>query len=886
MSVTILKASESNPEFKVNLGKPQDAQITRITKIALAIIKAPFIISFEVGKAAATTLLCSGRSFKVLVLGVENGKYNIPLHPTLIFFRVIFWMGAMVESTVVNTGSALVGRYGSRPTLETFVPHQLNANHIVTRNDSVNLEGVGDHVTVDMLEEFFNAINFTDKKKAGHFSSSLAEGSSVEEVREGLKKFVYNVNNRVAFLGTPPAGNRPKLEEFYKHIEDCVRASIHSLQKAITDFEKMHGTDYANMDKEKKKQYDELLLNRANMVTDMGIAGKHCGGRYMGEATGVYNRFCGGDDWALNENYRSTLHEMLAQTRRRIAESEIAKKSNDTHFYAAYMAELGQELAIPGTKNMVEYLQPLTEKGEKIESFFKEYNVNHIITVFNDKIKKSQAFREKTLDWIQSHIGDWNQPHYEQMTQGIIVKVREAMAVEDEKVCDETGKQIKLFKEIVGCTELPVDCEWSEYLNNLLATDEAKALVDSLDININRGAYIQRLKALLQNSIVKPHLVKIAKRESVSEQDLTDALLQMQKVAKVRKAIDRDFLCNDNTLLSMVIGNLSVEKGIKDIVEQNRGPDFIDALNLDDIGEKGLPPEVVEWILVTEEVFNPQEYITNDCSERLTEEEIQDACKRLGVKYIYNADNVQKLLNNVSGTDYLRYQGEPGRELVLRGVFEREYTINSKELFKQYEARGDNVQGCSKIWRAVWIKVPETIGKISESTLVRIATIACAFVATLALSYAVFEYVTFVAIAKGLPFLYNNTSPQFINVLGLTIEAMENIYLNAVILGLYSVSISWFITQLPRIPVLSDINKIALKYLANGFSYIIMLPHSGMSYVAGQAVLASTKVAKVLKCVEIKANALANESNSLYAARSKSKLYAAWKQRFTALARQ
>lgn len=169
------------------------------------------------------------------------------------------------------------------------------------------------------------------------------------------------------------------------------------------------------------------------------------------------------------------------------------------------MAALGQTLAIPGTKNVVEALSPLTEKQRYIDLFFgapsegvqrayrrrrpgevdlrvEAYTVDTIIDTIQEHVKKSSAFREKILDWIKDQSTEWNREKYDLLKNQFRTRVQaalEAPAMADPKQMEG----IRAFQAVAAhvmetCSDLAAihaaEGDWEDFVQQIFATEEAK----------------------------------------------------------------------------------------------------------------------------------------------------------------------------------------------------------------------------------------------------------------------------------------------------------------------------------------------------------------------------------------------------------------------------
>jgi hypothetical protein len=387
-------------------------------KAAFKALKLIPVIVASLAEASYSTLKHSGSSFKVIVLGFYGdwSKFRMPADFYLVVFKVAFWVLGLGWCTVTTTLRLTSEKLfpTSSQFLKNYADGGIDIRHIKTNELGIDVSEVPTDVTVDNLAQIFSEINFTDPQKEGYMaSSSRKEGDTTytaAALSEALNVFIHHVKNRVAFLGTPPAYDMPRLSAFYQQIENAVRYSIDKSNKDIADFKALNGNgDYEG---EELKKYKDLLEDRARIAIDLAIAGKHCGARYMGEAMTIYGNMRG-ESANDNGSLADCITELLARKRTEIANQHIQTHlGSGTHAYNKYMANLGQVLALPGTENIIEHLDTTFDRDQFLRFFFQDYTVDFIIETIQVEIKRSQGFREKIVDWIRDYPNDWKKSDY------------------------------------------------------------------------------------------------------------------------------------------------------------------------------------------------------------------------------------------------------------------------------------------------------------------------------------------------------------------------------------------------------------------------------------------------------------------------------------------
>lgn len=357
-------------DFKQYAKKSSESHLTlrqRINHVATFPLKATTLFFEALVRANWMTLTHLRISFFQNVLGYYGplSKFKPPSDIYLATFKVAFWILGTAWYTTKTTCDLFVQKmWGDRNDksihyLERFNP-EIDMSHIQTKELVLDASKVPAEIQVDSLLTLFDAINFTVPNAPGYMAeTSRVENKktySVEELRTSLAKYIYNVKNRVAFLGTPPALDTPKLMRFYQHIEDATRLSIYKVTQDLEKFKASHPLDPSQYEEKELKEYKNLLENCARVALDLSIAGKHCGARYMGDVTTLYSDMHG-EITLTAESLQDYLIEILAKRRGEIARGQIEKHLGmNTHQFALYMSKLGSILAIPGSQNVVEHL--------------------------------------------------------------------------------------------------------------------------------------------------------------------------------------------------------------------------------------------------------------------------------------------------------------------------------------------------------------------------------------------------------------------------------------------------------------------------------------------------------------------------------------------------
>jgi len=597
---------------------PFHQKVIDVALDALRYIKAFFA---AIGNAAYLTLRSTGASFKHLVLGY-GGFPLADIH--LLAFKIVFWVMSMVWCFMATSHRLFMEKIYPHDTgyLSDFAGGEIDIDHFRTKEIALDATGVPKDVTVNSLLAIYDQINFTKQVKADKpgeiLEKSLTEDKksySVKELRTHLETFVKKVNTREAFVGTPPQYDTPRLMAFYQQIEDAVRLTIYKHNQMLADFIKEHGNDSSKYDKAAMNKYKGLLEDKNRMVIDLAIAGIHCGGRYMGDAMTAYSN-CYGDNISDEGTLDDSLIEILAQKRKQIGEAHIQKYlGSDTHSYTKYMQNMGRTLAIPGTKNIIEHLFGLDQRQYLIY-FFKDYTVDVIIETIQERVKKSQAFREKILDWIKDQSRDWKKGDYQEPSQDVLVNLNKIIQAKyDDLPAIGHIKNFQLLiselnQKKVKFPKLDGETGWNDFLDDLFALDEVKAWAGEKFKTLSkmeRANLIQNFKNCLSQEELGSELLQVVKNAITKDQPL-DIKLFVPRFTNLHKAgeMQGEFYMDKDTYLRVLQGDAKLEAAIKNRLEIERGNDFLQNMNLTTIDKNGLSMEILEWLLVSHKILLPQ----------------------------------------------------------------------------------------------------------------------------------------------------------------------------------------------------------------------------------------------------------------------------------------
>jgi hypothetical protein len=397
----------------------------RIQSAALFSLKCVKCFFIAVPQAAYVTIKHSKKSFEYRVLGL-HGKdpfgydvLEIPQTFYILVVRINCWVAGLIFCCASTTVQILIKNFKSHSsaTLKHFLSNEFNFEHIQTKDLSIDVSKVPQNIRVDDLLKAFDEINFSKPAAPGYMSPTALQEHittySVEDLKKSLQTFVSHVNGRASFLGTPPSHDIPRLMRFYQQIENAVRVSIHAVNQDLEEFLRKNPGSFTDYPSDRKKEYKNLLENRARLVIDLAIAGKHCGARYMGDAMSCYQSFGKTNQNQIEGTLESDLFELLANKRKEIAEEKAARLGNDAHTYSEYMAKMGEILALPGTRDVIEHLRSSLDHNELLRDFSSSYTVDVIIDTVQKHFKTCKPFQQKVYDWLQIHAEEWNKEQFQ-----------------------------------------------------------------------------------------------------------------------------------------------------------------------------------------------------------------------------------------------------------------------------------------------------------------------------------------------------------------------------------------------------------------------------------------------------------------------------------------
>lgn len=913
-----------NPPFAVDFQPFIDAkkviELPLFQKVQNVVLRPFELIGFvfiALTQSGRTTLGYSWISFKHNVLAYYGSlsSYRPPQDFYLIIFKVNIWALKVFWCFTTTAFRQLIEQIDppSKAFLSTYTEGKIDPSHLWTKELSIDVSAIPADIKVSTLRTIFQGINFSEMDKPGYMTpSSRTEGSiiyEVEDLRKSLETFIKHIEGRVPFLGTPPDYDTPRLMAFYQQIEDALRFSIHKINHDLEEFQNsLPGIPPDAYDEEQIRQYKNHLENLARIAIDMAIAGKHCGARYMGETMSTYFDLRGetGDNGTLQD----CLIELLASKRSEIAQKHAHQHmGSDTHGLSKYMASLGEPLGLPGTRNIVEHLRKDFDYDKFLKLFFTEYTVNLIIDTVQEKIKKSQLFREKITDWLKDQVADWKKDseHAQELTEEIqtIIDKKDEVALPWES--QKFEKLITYLRE--QKVEWPLTNKWNDFIDELLTLDVAKQWFkiefEGLPL-VERQTKKNQIKQKFNKNILGKEAAQRIKNAIIHGEPLPldENESKQQKINIIRRILP---LIQQDTLSRVLEGKVNLETAIRDHLDLARREEFLHALRLDDIAEEGIYPEILEWLLVSQQILLPQK----------VNEEVENAKKRGTIasndqfiqtvvegfiesrqngdvwpltwvqEHLFNLESSQKEVDgfaekilldfrsSIPKNDSKRYQFnglKPSDEL-LKVIFEESFHHASQPVIRDAQ----RIEGSFyPLWKRVcWIKVPKNLGAFFGNFLVKVAISVAAIYYTYKLGNFAFKGIEYSFTAKVIPFVINNTPITIIRSSNQILKAIDWGLKHKFRLLLGAFGVQQIILWGPNIPYFtSTIRAINIWDMGWALYRSPQTLGSFLFYTALDGALFTWKSSRSLGALF---SSVAIKAESEFLAISKSKSYAVWK---------
>lgn len=811
----------------------------------------------------------AGISFKRVVLNLNVHDPLYRYKPTkdlpLIVIKLATWVLGTVYCAIATTGRLWMRRFapteqGAR--VRNYATEDINIAHIRTDDLALDASGVPTSITVNSLSGILNEINFDDEKDPFYMApESRKENTTTftkEELQTHLTSFIRRVNNREAFLGTPAAYDTPRLMAFYQQIEDAVRLSIHKIEEQLSTFRALNGKDASAYNTETMNAYKNILEDRSRIAIDLAIAGSHCGARYMGEAMSVYNNTFQGESSSNDKNLEETIVDILAQKRRGIAEEQIQRHlGTDTHAYANYMGTLGESLALPGTKNVIEQLASPIDKDRYLTLFFKEYTTDTIIDTIQEKIKSSHSFREKITDWVRDQVNQWSPLSEEQCQQlmsdlstqieAIVSRIdTPAESSSAEKTPLENLQLLLIHLKQQNIALPAMENGWDDFIIELTGIEEVKEWCNENLAAVQSARHIPPAMAkrnAFKNGCLVGKLGEelVANIQAEVKLNATFDAAQFarnnsnlfQKISEIRGLFNSKQLAppQDETIQRMISSNASINEIITASINSMRSGEFVHQLKLETMHSEGLSSEILEWLLVSQNILNPQksavQETTGPLSDRLPAPHFQkymdlvmenckqvitpDAFKTINAWFdgLQNASpeqieqEAEIILNQFPQLNGKRYRfATSNRDRLLKAIFEKSFNKAPDAIINAAEA-ASIVQGIdySRMKSVCHITIPKTLGTIA-GVLGPAAAVAI-FVATIFAGYKAYAIIKEFFAEKVIPFLTNHLPAQALQIGSYLSDGLNYIRQRLIVVLISLWLFKKVIDLLPEIPYLT-----------------------------------------------------------------------------------
>lgn len=609
---------------KEKIEEKKKAFLVRMGKVAHDVITA-------LGQTLKVTAQNLWPSFKITVLGgvrLRDARLNQGF--VFIAFRVCFWVLQLFVTLSVtfvrkmwekNEGG--VGNTTLHP-LQCYVGPDLNPSHLVTKQLKLDTKHLPKDLDLESLLTIYSEINFTDHTKPGFMPESCRKEAgavyTIEDLKKALETFVSVVKNRTPMLGSPPGHDIEKLLEFYEQIENATKLAIFKSDTLIATFKKEHGNDVESYGGPVKQIWCNLLEDRARIAIDLAIAGKHCAARFMGEAMSVYNSFYAQTE-AFDLGLKETIIELLAYKRKEIALEKIAHRGSNTHEYGLYMSRLGKELGIPGTANIHEHLTSAFNRSLELQSFFATYNATCIIDTLQEAFKTNQRLRELFYGWLKAQGSSWNlegiQTEINATTSAIKAIIDNPL--EDFEIPTSPLEELRDILDAVAKAggDLPdPTLPFEKFIDELLATDEARGYFNHKYADktlIKRRGIKQEVGDRIKKMDIADSVYKKIKEEKTFLMDdfrvySAQFAIQAEKMAKLNAIANIAPEIQQDSIHRVLSKQSSIEFIVDAAIKRRRQIKFLGELKgINEIADKGLPEELMEWMLVHFEIFKPQE---------------------------------------------------------------------------------------------------------------------------------------------------------------------------------------------------------------------------------------------------------------------------------------
>lgn len=384
---------------------------------------------------------------------------------------------------------------------------------------------------------------------------------------------------------------------------------------------------------------------------------------------------------------------------------------------------------------------------------------------------------------------------------------------------------------------------WNIFLANLFALDEGKNWLKNskrsvAELRERKQTIINNCKKdVIGSDKVELYKVAIINNEEI---DLSQANSNDAKIAKMRVVLP----INEDTYKRILNNETSLKEAVKNHLDLERKTEFLNRLNLDEIKEKGLSTGLMEWLLVSHNVFNVQALKVAKNEEIKELKTISDETSKTEFRsvvvenFLYSKENTNQGATNKitdwlvvdvpqqtiqeseegakqitanyeiarSGTNTKRYGFEQlsSRDTLLKYLLGNAYRHDAEAVIYRANRLDPTIQPITARVRKVFaIHLPKGLGVVLHNPVFKIAATIASVYFTWKYSLAAYTYTTDLMQKKIIPFAINNLPEQFFQGVNKVIDVKEYIWNNWLSVLFYTWLTREVIIRLPNIPYIT-----------------------------------------------------------------------------------